>query len=82
MNRSYCIAVANVLTGVLAIAMAAVLGAAAHVQDIRWAIWIMVALNVAAALYAGGLGEARQPEPHEEHTVRQAVAAPHRARGV
>ncbi len=80
-NRSYCIAVGNVLTGVLAIGMAAALGTAAHIHDIRWAIWIVVALNVAAALYASGLGEAKQPEPHEEHRVRQAVSAPHRGRG-
>ena len=74
-NRSYCIAVANVLTGVFAIVMAAALGVAAHVQDIRWPIWIMVLLNVGAALYVARLGEAKQPAAHEDHHVIQSVAS-------
>ncbi len=80
-NRSYCIAVANVLTGALAIVVAAILGTAAHFRDVHWAIWIMVALNVAAALYAGGLGEAKQPAAHDQDQVKEALASVHRGRG-
>ena len=51
-ERPYCIAVANVSIGVIAIAFGAVLGALASFRGVGWPIFVLIALNILAAIYA------------------------------
>lgn len=50
-ERPYCIAVANVTTGLIAVALGAVLGALAGLKGVAWPIGALIVLNIAAALY-------------------------------
>lgn len=50
-ERPYCIAVANVTTGVVAVALGAVLGALAGLKGVAWPIGTLIVLNIAAAIY-------------------------------
>ena len=50
-ERPYCIAVANVTTGVVAVAVGALLGALAGLKGVAWPIGVLIALNTAAAVY-------------------------------
>jgi hypothetical protein len=51
-ERPYCIAVANVTIGLVAIVFGAVLGALASYQGVAWPIFVLIALNILAAIYA------------------------------
>ena len=51
-ERPYCIAVANVTIGIVAVAFGAILGALASFQGVAWPIFVLIALNVVAAIYA------------------------------
>jgi len=51
-ERPYCIAVANVSIGVIAVAFGAVLGALASFRGVGWPIFVLIALNILAAIYA------------------------------
>jgi len=66
-ERPYCIAVANVTIGVVAIAFGALLGALAGFKGVGWPIFALVVLNVYAALYTFKLrGESdmnNKPDP-------------------
>lgn len=50
-ERPFCIAVANITIGIVAIAFGALLGALAGFKGVGWPIFALVLLNVAAALY-------------------------------
>jgi hypothetical protein len=50
-ERPFCIAVANVTIGIVAIFFGAILGALASFQGVAWPIFALVVLNVLAALY-------------------------------
>jgi MFS transporter len=50
-ERPYCIAVANVTIGIVAIGFGALLGALAGFKGVGWPIFALVVLNVLAALY-------------------------------
>lgn len=50
-ERPFCIAVANITIGMVAIAFGALLGVLAGFKGVAWPIFALVVLNVAAALY-------------------------------
>lgn len=50
-ERPFCIAVANVTIGMVAIAFGALLGALASFEGVAWVIFALVVLNVVAAVY-------------------------------
>jgi MFS family permease len=50
-ERPFCIAVANVTIGMVAIVFGALLGALASLKGVGWPIAALIVLNVAAALY-------------------------------
>jgi len=50
-ERPFCIAVANVTIGMVAIIFGALLGALASLKGVAWVILALVALNVLAAIY-------------------------------
>lgn len=50
-ERPFCIAVANVTTGAVAIVVGAGLGALAGLQGVAWPIAVLIVLNLAAAAY-------------------------------
>jgi MFS family permease len=50
-ERPYCIAVANVMTGVVAVAVGALLGVLAGLKGVAWPIGVLIVLNIAAAVY-------------------------------
>ena len=59
-ERPFCIAVANVTIGMVAVAFGAVLGVLASFQGVAWPIFALVALNVLAALYTFRLRDVRR----------------------
>jgi hypothetical protein len=59
-ERPFCIAVANVTIGAVAIAFGAVLGALAGFRGVAWPIFVLVVLNVLAALYTLKLRDVRR----------------------
>lgn len=61
-ERPYCIAVANVTTGVIAIALGALLGALAGRKGVAWPIGALIVLNIAAAIYTLRLPRDSDPE--------------------
>jgi hypothetical protein len=58
-ERPFCIAVANVTIGMVAIAFGALLGALASLKGVSWVILALVILNVLAAIYTLRLRGAR-----------------------
>jgi hypothetical protein len=59
-ERPFCIAVANVTIGIIAIAFGAILGALASFRGVAWPIFALVALNALAALYTLRLSDGRR----------------------
>lgn len=59
-ERPYCIAVANVAISVVAIAFGAALGGLASYRGVAWPIFVLIALNVLAALYTLKLRDIRR----------------------
>jgi hypothetical protein len=51
-ERPFCIAVSNAVTGLIAVAIGAVLGVLANLQGVAWPILSMMGLNIGAALVA------------------------------
>lgn len=58
-ERPFCIAVANVTIGMVAIAFGALLGALASLKGVSWVILALIVLNILAALYTFRLREVR-----------------------
>jgi hypothetical protein len=50
-ERPFCIAVANVTIGMVAIVFGALLGALASLKGVSWVILALIVLNVLAAIY-------------------------------
>lgn len=65
-ERPFCIAVANVTTGAVAIVVGALLGALAGLQGVAWPIAVLVVLNVAARplTRCGSPSPKSRPEQH------------------
>ena len=61
-ERPACIAVTSVLTGIVGIVLAVAFSALAHLSGAVWPVWVIVGLNIAAALFAIRLSDVR---PHE-----------------
>ena len=61
-ERPYCIAVANVTTGVVAVGLGAVLGALAGLKGVAWPIGALILLNIAAAIYTLRLPKSAESE--------------------
>ncbi|ODR97222.1 hypothetical protein AUC70_13285 [Methyloceanibacter stevinii] len=62
-ERPYCIAVANVTTGVVAVALGALLGALAGLKGVAWPIGALMVLNIAAAIYTLRLPKDTDTDP-------------------
>jgi len=58
-ERPFCIAVANVTIGMVAIVFGALLGALASLKGVAWVILVLIILNILAALYTLRLRGAR-----------------------
>jgi hypothetical protein len=58
-ERPYCIAVASVTIGLIAIAFGALLGALGGFKGVVWPIFALVVLNILAALYTFKLRDLR-----------------------
>jgi MFS family permease len=56
-NRPRFLAVGNMLTGVASVALAGIFGTIAHIHDAIWSIFLIVGLNVVAALWCLRLAE-------------------------
>ena len=67
-ERPYCIAVANVTTGVVAVALGALLGALAGLKGVAWPIGALIVLNIAAAVYT-----LRLPKETDTETSGRAI---------
>jgi len=50
-ERPFCIAVANVTIGMVAIVFGALLGALASLKGVSWVILALIVLNLLAAIY-------------------------------
>jgi len=57
-DRPFCIAVANLIVGMVAIAFGALLGALASFKGVAWPISALIVLNIVAAVYTLKLHEA------------------------
>ena len=57
-DRPFCIAVANLIIGMVAIAFGALLGALASFKGVAWPILVPIVLNVLAAVYTLDLRKA------------------------
>lgn len=51
-QRPACIAISNILVGLVTIAFGAILGALAGFQGVAWPIVVLIVLNVASAIYS------------------------------
>ncbi len=61
-ERAACITVASVLTGLVGVVVAIAFSALAHLSGTVWPVWVIVGLNIVAALFAIWLSDVR---PHE-----------------
>lgn len=65
-DAPYYVSVSNVITGIVAIGFAFVLGAVAHLVHTMWPIVILMALNISTAAYALALPiEGKEEDRHE-----------------
>ena len=51
-QRPFCLAVANVVTGVVAIGLGSLAGALASLQGVAWPIGMMIILNIVTVVFA------------------------------
>jgi len=61
-ERPACITVASVLTGLVGVLVAIAFSTLAHLSGAVWPVWVIVGLNIVAALFAMRLSDVR---PHE-----------------
>jgi hypothetical protein len=71
-QRPYCIAVSNVIAGLVGLVMALLVGSIAHAQGAIAGLMVMVVLNIVTALYVPRLTYVEHPgdhavEPHVSH---------------
>ena len=71
-ERPANLAVTSIVTGVFGIGLAVGFAAIAHLQGVIWPIWCLVALNIAAGVFALTLADVR-PEAMAEEARREAA---------